>query len=356
MQRMATELHAALDAHTLVELSSLLLRTSWRWTGFRMAPFGAKLLWRIPRVVAEKKIDVVLFSSMVTAALAPALRGRVQGAAMAAVAVGRDVTLPVRPYQAWVPRVLNELDLVFPISRAAERECLARGLAAENSCVVPVGIDTSRLAPPGDRKAARRALESAAGEQLPADALLLCGVGRHVERKGFHWFVDQVMPRLPADVCFWLAGEGPMTGMVRATVAERGLAERVRLLGRVSDETLALLYRGSDLFVMPNIPVAGDIEGFGIVMLEAGLSGLPTVAAALDGIPDVIQDGQNGELVPAGDAAAFAGAIMGYAGNRSRLAALSQRTAQYVAGTFGWNVVADRYVQLFREWSNAPGN
>lgn len=353
MQRMATELHAALDAHPSVELSSLLLRTSWRWTGLRMPPFGAKLLWKIPRVVADEGIDVVLFSSMVTAALAPVLRGRVKGAALGAVAVGRDVTLPVGPYQAWVPRVLSKLDLVFPISRAAEQECLTRGLAAERSCVVPVGIDTSRLTPPADRKAARRALESALGEQLPENALLLCGVGRHVERKGFHWFVDQVMPLLPAEVCFWLAGEGPMTEVVRAAVKERGLGQRVRLLGRVADETLALLYRGADLFVMPNIPVAGDIEGFGIVMLEAGLSGLPTLAAELDGIPDVIRDGENGRLVPAADAAAFAAAILRYAADRSRLAALSRRTPRYVADTFGWPVVTDQYVQFLRQLDDA---
>ncbi len=47
------------------------------------------------------------------------------------------------------------------------------------------------------------------------------------------------------------------------------------MLGRVSEEALGSLYRGADLFVMPNVPVPGDIEGFGVVMLEAGLCGLP---------------------------------------------------------------------------------
>jgi phosphatidylinositol alpha-1,6-mannosyltransferase len=255
--------------------------------------------------------------------------------------------------------VLSALDLVLANSRATGSECLARGLPEEKLHVIPCGVDPQRFPPPDDHASMRRALLDTLGDPatpLPDNALLLCSAGRHVERKGFAWFVEHVMPLLPPDVHYWLAGEGPSTEAVRRAVERQRLQDRVRLLGRISDDALLKLYRGADLFVMPNIPVAGDIEGFGIVMLEAGLSGLPTVAAALDGIPDVIQDGQNGELVPAGDAAAFAGAIMGYAGNRSRLAALSQRTAQYVAGTFGWNVVADRYVQLFREWSNAPGN
>lgn len=357
MQRMATELHAALGAHLSVELFPLLLRTSWRWTGVRMAPFAVRLLRQIPRLVEVHGIEVVLFSSMVTAALAPALRKRTRGASLAAIAVGRDVTLPVAPYQSWVPRAFSALDMVLPISRATERECLARGLAPERSRVVPVGIDTTRLAPPEDRREARRLLQDTLGDPArppPSDALLLCGVGRHVERKGFHWFVDQVMPRLPSDVHFWLAGEGPMTGAVRAAVAEWGLEGRVRLLGRVPDEALAQLYRGADLFVMPNIPVAGDIEGFGIVMIEAGLCGLPTVAARVDGIPDVIQEGRNGELVPAGDAAAFANSILCFSRERARLQALSERTPRYVTETFGWPAVADQYVQLFRRLKNAP--
>ena len=70
-----------------------------------------------------------------------------------------------------------------------------------------------------------------------------------------------------------------MTPAVRDAVGRHGLAERVRILGRVGEELLATLYSGADLFVMPNIPVPGDMEGFGVVMLEAGLNGLPVLAA-----------------------------------------------------------------------------
>ena len=81
----------------------------------------------------------------------------------------------------------------------------------------------------------------------------------------------------------------------------------MRVLGQVSEALLVTLFQGSDLFVMPNIPVAGDLEGFGVVMLEAGLCGLPIVAAELEGIRDVVREGENGVLVSPGDAVAFAG-------------------------------------------------
>ncbi len=105
MQRMATELHAALTRHPEVQLSSLLLRTSWRWTHVRMVPFGIRLLRQIPRIVEKEKIDVVLFSSLVTAALAVPLHRKVKalGARTAAVAHGLDVVLPFPPINSSYP-------------------------------------------------------------------------------------------------------------------------------------------------------------------------------------------------------------------------------------------------------------
>ncbi|HEX7239852.1 MAG TPA: glycosyltransferase family 4 protein [Longimicrobiaceae bacterium] len=358
MQRVATGLHAALAEHPGVRLSSLVLETSWEETGRRMPFFMAGLLRGIPRVVEEERIDAVLFSSMVTAALALPLRRRVaaRGAVLAAIPVGRDVTLPVRPYQWLVPRVLRSLDRVLPISRATARECLARGAPPERVHVVPCGVDTAAFARPVDRAAARAELLAAlgdAGRDVPPDALLLCSVGRHQERKGFQWFVDEVLPRLPDDVVYLLGGDGPMTPAIRRKVEERGLGARVRLPGQVSEETLRKLYRGADLFVMPNVPVPGDIEGFGVVMLEAGLCGLPVLAADLEGIRDVVREGESGHLLPARDADAFVRAVLRYHADRALLARASASAAHHVAATFSWTAVADQHVKLLSEAGGA---
>ncbi|HEV2129721.1 MAG TPA: glycosyltransferase family 4 protein [Longimicrobiaceae bacterium] len=349
MQRVATELHAALQAHPEVRLSSLVLRSSWRWTHLRVVPFGASLLWRIPAVVRRKRIEVVLFYSMVTAALAIPLRRRVRarGARLVAIANGLDVTLPVGAYQRFVPRVFAALDAVVPISRATGAECLQRGLPPEKLHVIPCGVDPERFpAAPEDRTAARRTLLEEVGASLSKDALLLCSVGRLVERKGVAWFMESVMPLLPRDVHYWVAGEGPMRGAIEEAIARHGLRERVRLLGLVPEETLIRLYRGADLFVMPNVPVPGDMEGFGVVMLEAGLCGLPTVAARLEGIQDVIAEGENGHLVTSEDAAAFARAILRYHRDPEALAAASARAARRVMESFTWRAVADEYVRF----------
>jgi phosphatidyl-myo-inositol dimannoside synthase len=360
MQRMSAEMRAALAAHPRVTLFSRVLESSWRWTGARTGPFLGRLLLDLPRIAARERIDAVLFSSMVTATLAVPLKRRLarMGTVLAATPVGRDLTLPGAAYQRLVPRVLAALDLVMPISVATGAECLSRGLPLERMAVVPVGIDLARFPPVTDRRATRESLLSRLrrpGEPpVPDDALLLCSVGRHQERKGFHWFAGEVMPRLPADVVYLLAGDGPMTPAIREEVRRRGLGERVRLLGRVSEEMLTTLYRGADLFIMPNIPVPGDMEGFGVVMLEAGLAGLPVIAADLEGIRDVVAEGRNGHFVRSGDAAGFASAIERYRADPGLLAAAAASAAAYTAETFAWPSVADRYVRAI-EGARARG-
>ena len=351
MQRVSEELNAALSAHPDVQLSTLLLRAPWKEVHRRVIPFLVRLWRDIPRVVEREQIDVVLFYSTVTAALAVPLRRRLRalGARTAVIPNGLDVTTPFPPYQWFVPRLFAAMDRVLPISRATGEECLARGAAPARVQVVPCGVDVSRFPPVGDRAATRRALLEGLGLALPDDALLLCSVGRHVRRKGFAWFVDRVMPRLPPDVHYLLAGEGPMTPEIRSAVERNGVGDRVHLLGRIPEEELVRLYRGADLFVMPNVPVPGDMEGFGVVMLEAGLCGLPVLAARLEGIQDVVAEGRNGHLLPAEDVGAFVEAVLRYRSDRAALAALSETSARYVRETFSWRAVAERYVEVLRE-------
>jgi phosphatidyl-myo-inositol dimannoside synthase len=302
---------------------------------------------------------VVLHSSMVTGALTPPIAGRIRaaGAIVAAIPVGRDVTLPTPPYQWWLPGVMASLDLVFPISHATARECLIRGLAPERMRVVPCGVDPGIFGPPADRLAARHELLRSIGESpatIPDGTLLLASVGRHQERKGFHWFTDEVMPRLTGNLRYLVTGEGPMTERIRAAIDRHGLHASVRLLGKVPEEMLLRLYRGADLFVMPNVPVRGDIEGFGVVMLEAGMSGMPVVASDLEGISDVVRDGVNGHLVRPGDAEGFARAILRYRGDRAEVGSASARAAAHTAAHFGWPAIAGRYVSLLRDRLERP--
>ncbi len=353
MQRVAVELYQALAQQPDIDLDAIVLRSSWRWHHIVGIGWLFTTYRQIRRKAERGEIDAVLFSSMVPAALATVLRRTLEprGIPMAAIAHGRDVTQP-GPYQLLlVRRILAALDAVLPVSRATGAECVKRGFPEHKLRVIPNGVDTGRFVPRTDLGTRRRALADALGDAAPAlpdEALLLCSVGRQVPRKGFAWFVEEVMPLLPDDVHYWLAGAGPEADAIADAAQRQGVASRVRLLGRIADEALTTLYRGADLFVMPNVPIPGDIEGFGIVMLEAGLSGLPAIASRLEGIQDVITEDENGLLLESGKAWAFSEAIMAYYHDRPALDAASQRAARHTAETFGWAAVADRYVKTMR--------
>ncbi len=354
MQRVATELYEALTKRTDLELSAHLLQKSWtrHWIE---GPFYLAQGRRLIRRLAERReVDAILFSSIVTPALMflPKRLLQANGIVTAAIVHGRDVTTPILPYQRAVRRAFGMLDAVHPVSHASAGVCRERGVPEEKIHVIPNGINMRRFRPLAGRDAMRRELRTAFPDLTPpfdADGLLLCSVGRHVPRKGFAWFIDEVMPLLPEDVHYWIAGNGPEAENIRAAVARRGLEHRVRLLGRVSEEALETLYRGADLFVMPNVPVRDDLEGFGVVMLEAGLGGgLPTIASNLEGIRDVIAEGVNGRLVESGNAWAFSEAIMAYYHNRAALEDAARRAAAYTADTFCWSAIADRHVHVLR--------
>ena len=359
MQRVAMDLHEALLQHPEVTVSTRVLRSSWRWIYLRTPAYLARAYGHIEGLARRGEIDVVLFSSVIPAVLVsfPLHRTlRECGVRTVAVSHGDDVTFPLGPYQRRLRRVFDGLDAVVSVSRATGRACTDRGLDPARLHVIPNGIREDRF-PEADPESASRgdrlAALDASARPLDDDAFLLCSVGRQVPRKGFAWFVDEVMPTLPDQVHYWLAGSGPQTGEIRAAASRRGLDERLRLLGPVSEEHLGLLYRNSDLFIMPNIAVPGTMEGFGVVMLEAGLCGLPTIASRLEGIQDVISESENGHLVPSGSADGFRRAIMPYVEDRSILEPVRSRAVEHTL-RFRWPVVADRYVDLMRSLAGVP--
>ncbi|NNE34747.1 MAG: glycosyltransferase family 4 protein [Rhodothermales bacterium] len=359
MQRVAQDLFAALKDHSGVEVIPLVLQTSWADTHRKVPPFLITAYREIRRCARDQSVDVVLFSSMVTASLSVPLQKRLERAGIrtAAIVHGLDVTTDFWLYQRFVPKVFSALDAVLPISRATRDACMDRGLSAGKAFIVPNGISAGRFggdtgaSDVSDRQKASLAEVASRnnvdpGTILGPETLLLTSVGRQVKRKGFAWFVESVMPLLPENVHYWLAGDGPESDTIRQAVAANGLSDRVQLLGRVSDDFLERLYRAGDLFVMPNIHVPGDMEGFGVVLLEAALNGQPAIAAGLEGILDVVSPGENGVLVESGDARGFVDAILSFNSNRQKLSRLSVRSREFTLQTFSWPAVADRYVSV----------
>ena len=177
-----------------------------------------------------------------------------------------------------------------------EREC---GGPIDTLEVIHCGVDTSVFHP----------IPRVADGAAPLEIL---SIGTLHEVKGQTHLVEACR-RLSADgVPFRcrFVGEGPDRPALDRQVAAAGLTDRVEFLGRRTRAEVATLIGTSDVLVAPSVPTrGGKREGIPVVLMEAMSAGLPVVASALSGIPELVVDGSSGLTVPPGDAAAIAAAL-----------------------------------------------
>ena len=186
---------------------------------------------------------------------------------------------------------------------------------------------------------------------LRTDEPVLLSVGRIEENKGFHVLaaalggLQQHSGPIAEGRWRWVvAGDGPYRPRLEQAIGAAGIADRVTLLGRVSDSDLHAWYRTATLFVHPTL-----YEGSSLVTLEAMAHGLPVVATDAGGLPDKVKTGVNGWLVPPGDPAALAAAISGALARPDRLASLGAASRRIVEREFSWQAAGAATVRLYQD-------
>jgi phosphatidylinositol alpha-1,6-mannosyltransferase len=293
-----------------------------------------------PRIARELRPVAVLAGSGV---MAPAARAAARAAQCPAWALvhGLDVTARHPLYRILFAPAIRGLDGVLANSRATARAARRLGVLEERIGEIALGVDLPAWPPAADRRARIR---HAWG--VPEEAHLLLFVGRLTQRKGIGPFVEKgLAPLVGADPGIHLAvvGAAPARALGRVAVPPEELVRRakragvgahVHLVGPLTGQTLDEAYFASDLFVFPVLERPGDMEGFGLVALEAAAHGLATVAFATGGIPDAVSDPESGDLVPPGDYAAMRQAIRRRLGQDPVVRAAATRR---FAGTRSWS-------------------
>lgn len=344
MQKVSMQLVDELEKRPDIEIHTIIMKAAWSMIEVKAFFFLLTLLKRIPAAVKRLEPDVILFSSMVTASISPLLRNRVD-VPMVTINHGQDVTLPVKLYQRYLPKVFNSLDGVISVSSATRQQCIERGMGSKKGIALPNGFDLESMERLPEKSAARKEMEQLFNIDLE-DKFLLLSVGRQVKRKGHQWFVETVFERIQSDVIYLLIGDGPEHENIGKAVERIRNGGEIILAGKQPDKILSAAYAAADLFIMPNIPVEGDMEGFGIVLLEANRAAVPAVASDLEGIKDVIEQGVNGYRVPHSKPEKFADKIDFVLKNE--LNELSEHSLSYVKESFSWQHVAEKYVSYLQ--------
>lgn len=344
MQNVSIQMVNAMKRRDDVEMETIILNATWKFIGIKSFLFLLSLLWRIPSVVKKFNPDIILFSSMVTAGVLPFMI-RKPKVPCVTINHGQDVTLPFFVYQWYIKYVFQNLQGVISVSSATRQACIERGMSPEIGVALPNGFDMSVLKKLPEKEKARKILEEEFDIDLSEKKLLLT-VGRQVKRKGHKWFIEEVFEKVDKNTIYLMIGDGPENQNIREAREKCSDKERIIIAGKQPDKVLNAAYAGADLFLMPNIPVEGDMEGFGIVLLEANRAGVPAVASDLEGIKDVIKQGVNGYRVPHGDAEKFSSKVNEVLKNN--LSVLSVSSERYVRKNFNWDTVVGRYIDFLK--------
>jgi len=187
------------------------------------------------------------------------------------------------------------------------------------------------------------------------DAPVLLYVGRITARKGLLPFIRDIFPGILAerpDAQLLVIGDEPTHALHQADSPRQKITEclmtqgnehRVNFLGEMAqdDPQLSQAYFAADVLIFPVQESPGDNEGFGMVAIEAAAHGLPTVAFNAGGVADAVTDGVSGRLIPAGDNAAFARAVLDLLKTK-----MNSNKMQGFAKRFSW----DRFGQKLYQW------
>lgn len=240
-------------------------------------------------------------------------------------------------------RVLGDAARIVANSENTRSLLIERwGLPEERVALLHPGVDLERFHPAERDPRARAPL---GWGQRP----VILTVGRLQRRKG----QDMLIRALPAvlerhpRVLYAICGEGEERAALEALARDTGVDRHVVFHGEVDDETLVSCYQQCDLFALPNRDVGSDVEGFGMVLLEAQACGRPVLAGRSGGTRETFEDGVTGWLADCHDPSDLSVALPGILADRDRLDRMGRDARAFVERRFGWEALAARAAEIF---------
>jgi phosphatidyl-myo-inositol dimannoside synthase len=319
------------------------------WPG--LIPFAIYALCQGARLLVRNPEIAVVFggSAMVTPLVF--LLARVFRRRAVVQAHGLDLVYRAAFYQALCVRWLKYCDRTLANSAYTASLVIERGVSPESISVIPLGVDAARFAPAANCEKLKHEIG------LGGTSVILF-VGRLARRKGVKEFIQNCLPVIVQELpqaCFVVAGGNPTESLthrddvlseIQTAVRELGLGDHVRLVGEVSDGDLVKLYQCSDVVVLPALESAEDVEGFGMVLLEAAAVAKPVVATRVGGIPDAVESGKSGILLEPGDYRELSKSIVGLLSDASQREAFGQFAKRRAQAEFSWETIVARYEKV----------
>jgi len=284
---------------------------------------------------------------------------------------GLDLVFPNRLYQFLVRKWMIHFDIIIAVSEHTKSLCIEKGFDKSKVFTVLNGVSTNDLCHP---ELVSQKYKTIIHRARQSGKSIITAIGRPVSRKGFVWFVKEVLPKLN-NYIFILIGPFPKYGKLLQAlfkILPSSLSNQVvmgwglstehnelvqleennmtsfRWLKNVNDNTKNYLLKNSDLLVMPNVKVLGDMEGFGLVALEANSYGVPVVASRLEGITSAVTDGINGMLLSDENNLEWIEKLNSLSFSNYNETYNKKALREFVANHYSWHNMVSRYRTIFK--------
>ena len=298
----------------------------------------------LPDLLQHRKFDASFHAQWQT--VAPALRARRRRDLQKVFVAAHARELLYNPYRyipllGWLYQkrreyLLRKVDHFFPVSEFTAGLLKQQGVDPDRMTVVFNGTDP-QLFQPKDVSELKRELEL-------EDKRMLLTVTRLVKRKGIEEVLHAVakLQHEFDDLHYLVLGSGPEEASLKELASSLGIDQRVHFIGRVPYEELVDYYNMADLFVMSSRATLPDVEGFGIVFLEANACEKPVIGTRSGGVESAILHNKTGLVIDEEDPAALRDAIRLLLNDPEKSAAMGREGRKRVVEETNWDVLSRR--------------
>jgi len=311
----------------------------WPFHGISMA---SRLLPFLIKLKKSFDFNIIHSHTVTPDGLAGAILGKFFGLPTICSIRGCDINnYPFRSkiYYRFSRYVLENTNILLANNQVILEKARAIARNEIRTACIYNGVDKSLFFPVLEKGPLRRNLS------LPRDKVLIVFIGGFMAAKGVSELVHAYgsLNRCEAETHLILIGDGPLLPEIKSRLAQDGLIQNVTITGRITQKLAADYLRSSDIFVLPS-----HTEGMPNALLEAMACGLAAIITPVGGVEEIVQDGQNGQLVPVGDVAQLRDTMLALTSNETLRSKMGQKALETTADRFSWTTNAVQHESLYR--------
>lgn len=348
--------HSSVIVYTSRQVGAIEYDLKWREEyGVEVIRDRAKVLLPTPRlshtlqkIARTAQVDVLCFGAAAPLGLLARTLRQVGVKRIIAITHGHEVWwAKVFPFSLLMRQIGNSVDVLTYLGDFTRKEiskALSPGARAAMSQLAP-GINIEHFAPSREKNLLRAELHLE-GKRI------IVSVGRLVKRKGQDRLIE-ALPTIKEEIPnahLLLVGQGRYGKHLKQLVKKRGLSDSVTFVGRVPIADLPEYFRIGDLFAMPSRSrLAGlEVEGLGIVYLEASACGLPVIAGRSGGAPDAVVEGKTGLVVDGSNVAEISRAVVHLLSHEELTREMGKNGRDWVIEKWSWNFWSERFTEILK--------